>query len=101
MTGGLAVTGRELEIVLGILHAFLPQGTQVDAFGSRVSGTFKKWSDLDLAIRGAQALPLSTLASLAEAFEESELPWKVDLVDRHTISDEFARIIDQSRVQLI
>ena len=37
-------------------------------------------------------------AELAEAFDESALPWKVDLVDRATVSEAFGRIIDAGRI---
>ncbi|MFD2580462.1 hypothetical protein ACFSTD_21530 [Novosphingobium colocasiae] len=39
-------------------------------------------------------MPLSLMAELAEAFEESPLPFKVDLVDRATVNAAFGAIID-------
>lgn len=100
MSAPLALSQDEIATVLAILKAHLPEGTLVHAFGSRATGRCKPWSDLDLVIEGAEALPLSLLAALAEAFAESELPWKVDLVDRRGVSEEFARIIDRTKVSL-
>lgn len=34
------------------------------------------------------------MADLPEAFDASLLPFKVDLVDRHSLSNEFAAIVD-------
>ena len=56
--------------------------------------------DLDLAIEGPAPVPSTTMGNLAEAFDESLLPWKVDLVDRTTVSEEYGRIIDQNKIAL-
>ena len=45
----LAITEAERQIVLDILHKNVPE-YEVWAFGSRVKGTAKRYSDLDLAI---------------------------------------------------
>lgn len=46
-------------------------------------------------------MPPSLLADLAEAFDESDLPWKVDLLDFAGAGQAFRKIIDQDRVLLI
>ena len=84
MTAALAPTAEELAIVRGILARHLPPAVDVLVFGSRAGGKPKPWSDLDLALAGECPLPLALMADLAEAFDESALPWKVDLVDRAT-----------------
>lgn len=79
-----------------IVHAILQKNVpdrEVWAFGSRVKGTAKPFSDLDLAIIGDKPLPLATLADLADDFSTSDLPWKVDIVDWATLSPEFREII--------
>ena len=96
----LALSGEELSVVKAILRAHLPNSVTVHVFGSRAVGQPKAWSDLDLLLEAAAPVPLSTIATLTEAFEESELPWKVDIVDRRTISEGFGRLIDQSKVAL-
>ena len=57
-------------------------------------------SDLDLVLEGPEVLALSLLAELAEAFEQSDLPWKVDLVDRNAVSTSFGTLIDETKVPL-
>lgn len=81
-----------LEIVLGILSAYVPQ-YEVWAFGSRVAGKPKEYSDLDLAVRTDNKLPNGTMANLRDAFSESDLPFKVDVVDWSRIGDNFKKII--------
>jgi predicted nucleotidyltransferase len=90
---------REWEIVSAILRRHLP-ATEVWAFGSRAVRTAKPYSDLDLAVIGAAPLSLGTLAALAEAFDESALPYKVDVVDWATASDAFKEIIRRQHVVL-
>lgn len=94
----LALSAEELAIVRQILSDHLPKSAMVHAFGSRTNGRSKPWSDLDLVIDAGAALPLETLAALAEAFDESALPWKVDLVDRASVSSEFGVLIDAAKV---
>ena len=100
MRGSLTLTAEEAAQVRGILARHLPPGVRVYAFGSRARGKPKPWSDLDLVLEGDGPLPLSVLGALAGAFDEALLDWKVDLVDRATISPAFGRIIDGSKVAL-
>ena len=68
------------------------------AFGSRVTGTAKKFSDLDLAILGGAPLPIDVMALLAEAFSESHLPFKVEVVDWAITSPSFRKFIEEQHV---
>ena len=88
----LKIQAHELQIVLDLLKRHVPN-YMVWAFGSRVGGLPKPFSDLDLVLIDSKPLPLSIRAELNNAFSESDLPWKVDLVDWHSISPEFQKII--------
>jgi predicted nucleotidyltransferase len=79
-----------LETVKKILAAYVPK-TEVLAFGSRVTGSAREHSDL--ALRGTDTLNPPVLRDLRVAFEESDLPIRVDVVDWNRISDRFRRII--------
>ena len=85
---------NHLETVRRILAEQVPD-CEVRAFGSRVTWTAKDYSDLDLAIVGARALDSDRLRLLKEAFEESDLPFRVDVLDWHGISDRFRRVIER------
>ena len=84
-------------IVRDILQKHVP-GHAVWAFGSRAKGTAKPFSDLDLAVITDQPLSLDLCASLSEDFSQSNLPWKVDVVDWATASDVFRAIIARNKV---
>lgn len=85
------------EIVRDILHRHVPQ-YEVWAFGSRAKWTAKQHSDLDLAVITDQPLSLAVSASLVDDFTESDLPWRVDVVDWATTSESFRRIIESNKV---
>lgn len=84
-------------IVQGILQKHVPQYA-VWAFGSRAKWRAKQYSDLDLAVIADKPLPLVVSAALADDFSESDLPWKVDIVDWATTSETFRQIIERDRV---
>lgn len=86
-----------LGIVRDILHNHVPN-RRVLAFGSRVAWSAKKYSDLDLAILGDETLSLDATSALSEAFEESALPIRVDLVDWTLIDKSFRNIIHSNFV---
>ncbi|MDO4693875.1 MAG: nucleotidyltransferase domain-containing protein [Eikenella sp.] len=99
-TQALALSPEQLALVRQILQRHVPQYA-VWAFGSRSKGTAKPYSDLDLAvITTDQPLPLSVHADLADAFSESDLPWKVDLVDWQLIGNDFRREVAKHYVVL-
>ena len=83
---------RHLATVKGILAEHVPE-CEVRAFGSRATWTAKDYSDLDLAIAGEEPLERGTLSRLQEAFEESDLPMQVDVLDWHAISQSFRDVI--------
>ena len=69
-------------------------------FGSRATGRARRYSDLDLAIDTGRPLTLDEIACLTEAFRESDLPYRVDLVDWQTIDDHFREAIASERTLL-
>jgi uncharacterized protein len=89
----IALTSQEIKIVSNILKNF----SSVIVFGSRVKGTESKFSDLDLCIKSK--ISTYEFESVKEAFENSDLSFKVDVVDYHRISDSFKKIIDEQGVE--
>ena len=91
---------EHLEMVKEILERLLPDGFEAWAFGSRVTGTAKKFSDLDITVIGPRRLTLLEFGNLREAFSESDLPIMVDVVDYYSTDPSFQRIIDTKREKL-
>ncbi len=91
---GIEIHPKDLATVLAILEAHVP-GVEVRAFGSRVGGNARRTSDLDLVLMTERPLPPGRMADLREAFSESDLPFKVDLVDWAATKDRFRKIIEE------
>jgi len=86
---------KEIAIVQNILAATIPE-FEVRAFGSRVHGHgLKPFSDIDLAIMTTAPVASDRLCELKEQFAESDLPYKVDVVDYAAASPRFREIIQQ------
>jgi len=93
----IALEPHEWGELLAILRTHLA-GRRVCAFGSRAAGLHvKRFSDLDLAIEGPE-LTLSESALLAEAFDESRLPFKVDVVELSALTPEVRACIEPGLV---
>lgn len=88
------VSPSQLETITRILSECVPD-CEVRAFGSRATWTAKDYSDLDLAVVGDRALGMDVLGRLKEAFEESDLPFRVDVLDWNTISPSFQKVIEK------
>jgi type I restriction enzyme S subunit len=88
---------RDWVDVVRILHEQVP-AIEVWAFGSRAKQAAKPYSDLDLALITSQPMPLAQLAAITDAFANSDLSIRVDLVDWATTSDVFRKIIQQDKV---
>lgn len=84
-------------IVREILRRHVP-AFDVWAFGSRARRTAKKHSDLDLVVVTDRPLPLAIHAAIVEAFSESDLPYRVDVVDWATTDASFRKIIERDKV---
>lgn len=93
----LAMTTQELNLLQKILKRYVPE-FKVWAFGSRVTGTHKPFSDHDLALVGDEPLAIETRAALVEALSNSSLPYKVDLVDWASTTDSFKEIIEKQKL---
>ena len=85
------------DIVRSALRRHVPD-REVLAFGSRATWTAKDYSDLDLAIMGEEPLPLHAASALSEALGDSDLPFRVDIVDWAMVDDSFRAVIRRDAV---
>ena len=100
MTSPVDIRPDQLEIVRDILLKHLPAGVKVWVFGSRANWTTKDSSDLDLALGSESKLSHKVLGALKDAFEDSALPYTVDVVDLNRIGDSFRQIVESEKVPL-
>ena len=93
------ISPENWRIVRDILQRYVPD-REVWAFGSRAKWTAKEFSDLDIAIVGDKPLSIALTADLREAFQESALPFKVDIVDWANITPSFRQVIQAAKIQI-
>lgn len=95
----LDITPDQHKILLDLLNDYLP-GVAVWAYGSRIKGTARPQSDLDLAVFAA-AEQKRAVAALKEALEESQLPFRVDLFVWDEVPAQFRENIQQAHMVLV
>lgn len=86
------ISKDNLEIVLNILKKFVPN-SEIRVFGSRYNGTSKKYSDLDIAIVSDKELDWELISDIKESFQESDITFRVDVLDWNNTEDYFKKII--------
>ena len=89
----------DLETVRRILRDHVPV-LEVRAFGSRVAWNARETSDLDLAVMTDEPLSIDRTVRLRAAFTDSDLPFRVDIVDWATASESFRKRIRANHVVL-
>ena len=89
----ISIPYNDIETINKILSYNIKSG-KVYAFGSRYKCTNRKFSDLDLAIDLNRKMSINEIENLKYDFEESNLSYRVDIIDYNNISEEFKQIID-------
>ena len=96
MNTAVDIDARNKDILSALLAQYLPN-TTVWAYGSRVKGDAKPWSDLDLVIF-SRAEQKPGISLLKEALEESNLSFRVDLLEWDCLPDNFKENIKSSHI---
>ena len=80
------LSDREISTIQEILRKY-PEVETVHIFGSRVTGSFKHGSDIDLAVIN-QGVNNKIISKIRSDFEESSLPYRVDIVIYNDLTHE-------------
>ncbi len=91
------VTPEEFSIIRDILEKNLSSHCKVWVFGSRAKGSALFNSDLDVALECKTKIAQKFLIQLKTDFEESRLPYKVDVLDIKSVEPYFKEIIDKQK----
>ena len=95
----LDISHRDKEILSSLLEYYLPN-TVVWAYGSRITGNTKPWSDLDLVVFTGEEQKYQ-LSLLKEALEESNLTFRVDLMEWNGLPENFKKNIISSHTEIV
>jgi predicted nucleotidyltransferase len=81
---------KHLKQIGEILKKHIPN-SEVWAYGSRVRGASHDGSDLDLVVRNPSDLnaPIDEIFEVKEAFEQSNIPFLVDILDWARLPESF------------
>ena len=93
------ITTDQRKTVLALLSSHLPN-TTAWVYGSRVKWTARPESDLDLVVFAAPE-QTGRGSNLREAFEESDLPFRVDLFVWDEVPEQFRKQIEAEHVVLV
>jgi predicted nucleotidyltransferase len=88
------ISPGDRELLSSLLLQYLPH-TAVWAHGSRITGNARPWSDLDLVVF-INERQKSDLSRLKEALEESNLTFRVELLEWDCLPDNFKTNITNS-----
>lgn len=90
---------KNLQILKKILYKYFDK-SEIFIFGSRVKNNFKKYSDIDILIKGKKEIDFSVLTKVGMELDESDLPIMVDIVDFHNITKSFFEQIQDSLISI-
>lgn len=91
------LTEQDMTDILNSIKGF-PAIEQAVLFGSRAKGNFKKWSDVDLAIKG-KGVKHETVTGLHwELDEEKPLPYFFDVLNYNELDDKISKAVDETGV---
>ena len=87
--------------IKNIMFQFLdPKKDKVFIFGSRATGKGRKFSDIDIGIECHDKISEKLVGDIKEKFEESDLPYMIDVVNFSHVSDTFKKVSMQKIIYL-
>ncbi|GAB6189227.1 hypothetical protein JCM30566_09660 [Marinitoga arctica] len=86
-------------LIIEILRKYMCNCTII-IFGSRITGNSNESSDLDIAIDCGKKINLTTLFEIEEDFQDSDLPFRVDIIDWQRTSESFKNIILNNYIKI-
>ncbi len=92
------ITTEQRKTILALLERHLPD-TEAWMYGSRIKWTSNPQSDLDMVVLSTPE-QAHGVSSLREAFEDSNLPFRVDLFVWNDVPDSFRNEIEREHVVL-
>ncbi len=90
------VTKQQLQIIKNILKKY---NYRFYAFGSRTKNKHKQFSDLDLCV--IDDIPLHQATLVKSDFEDSDLPFTVDIIEWKFCDPDFRNAIKNDLVPII
>lgn len=78
--------------IISILSALFPR-TKIYLFGSRARKTNREFSDIDIALDAGRPLDNIDVGEARDMLAESNVPYKIDVLDLQSVPEEMKKII--------
>lgn len=92
---------KYLDRILNIINSIIQDDNlEIYAFGSRVTGKAKQYSDVDIALKSKEKIDPNKLNKINIELENTTIPYEVDVLDLNSISDNFKNCIEKDLVKL-
>lgn len=85
------------EKIIRVVKALFPEA-KVILYGSRARGTEREFSDIDLALDAGQKLSRHDVQEAVGMFAESNIPYKIDIVDFYSVPPAMQQAIREEGV---
>lgn len=85
------------EKIINLISALMPK-VKIILFGSRARGTHGKWSDIDIALDAGKILPVADVDEIKSIFKGTNIPYKIEIVDFHSVSKDMQSAIKNEGV---
>ncbi len=90
--------GKQIKL---IVRKYLPkQEFKIFLFGSRAMGLNLPGSDFDIGIMGKKPVDMGTLGLIEEELEDSDIPYKMDIVDFNRVPEGFKKLAFRMTISL-
>jgi predicted nucleotidyltransferase len=100
MTTDYGLKINDLEIICNVFHNE-SKIEEAILFGSRAQGNYKNGSDIDIALKGKDLDAVIISHISYQLNEESPLPYKFDIVNYHTITnDDLVQQINRTGINI-
>ena len=83
--------------IIGLISALIPEA-KIYLFGSRATGKFSQWSDIDLALDAGKKLPSVAVGEVIDVLAGTDIPFKIEVVDMYAVSNGMKESILDERV---
>ena len=93
---------RHLDFVIETLNKYIKRNdVKFYIFGSRAKGTYKEYSDIDIAVKVPDyKLSSNVLGKILTELSDSTLPYEVDVIDLNSVDKKFKDLIEKSLIPI-
>lgn len=83
--------------IVGIVSVLIPEA-KIYLFGSRARGSYKKHSDIDIALDAGKPLPIQDIDEVKSMLNESNILHLIDVLDFHSVNITMQQAIMKEKI---